>query len=176
MSIFSRLAEARLLVFLVLLSGCASAHRYDQPSGSDIAHLVGKSVREGAFDWEALSVSAVDDRYIRDSFFGNASHRATLTPGPHRVVVRASFNRQLSGAGPFEAYVVVQFDPRPGIQYRLAGEVRDNLYIVWIEDLLSGERVSEVASSSYQSQARISPVVPIFVSVPARQVSAVKLQ
>lgn len=163
MPLLAKLSCAAAIVF----SGCASTNSYVQPATTDAAWVSGKSVHTAFADWESLLVTTVDNKFVPVSFFSqSAKARLALTPETHRLVVHATFNRQLAGPGPFEAFVVLSFEPQPGGNYQLGGGVRDNVVDAWMEDRSTGERVSEIVSAPYQTQPQTTTYTPVYYVPP----------
>jgi len=147
----------------VLASNCVSANRYVQPDAEGVASLIGRSVHNAFFDWEFFAVTTVDNRFVSALFGSSAKARLALTPESHRLVVQATFNRQFTGGGPYEAFVALSFTPQIGGVYQLGGGVRDNLVDVWVEDRFTGVRVTEVFSAPYQTQPKAPVYTPIYL-------------
>ena len=152
------------IVTAIWLAGCSSVNRYVPPTSQDVATITGKWLRNSWFDWESYSVTTVDDLYVKmPAFNGEHAARVALTPEPHRIVAYSKFNRQFGGGGPFDAYVALAFEPKANGRYRVNGRVRDNLFEIWVEDLDTGERASEVVEVRYRQMPTGTTYIPIYI-------------
>jgi hypothetical protein len=150
-----------LLAFLV--TGCASTNVYRNATTSDAATLTGMWRSGGMADWEYAAVRGVNDKYVPAPFFGRPGTATTkLVPGSHRILVYSSFNRTLLESGPFEAFLALGFQAEPQGSYRLQFKIRDNVIDAWVEDVLSGQVVSETSTEPFAEQAR-SVYAPVYV-------------
>jgi hypothetical protein len=151
-----------LLVVLVAYGVAAPAKK---PPG-DSAVVTGSSNEHGLYHWERFQVLAVDGRFVHRPFFGDITKaKAVVDPGVHRVVVEGSFATRFNDGGPFEATIALTFDAKAQGSYRCVGRVSDNLIEAWVEDAVSGERVSDMASGPWHSR-EATTTIPIIV--PAR--------
>lgn len=157
-----RLAVA-LFVAVPFFGGCASPNAYVAPAAADSAHLTGKWLRTGLYEWESYGVRAVDDRFVSNPLVGRFSgSRVPLTPGERRILVEAEFNRTAAGSGPFEAFIALRHDFRANTEYRLNGAIRGNLVEVWVEEP-SGRKVSEAFSADFRTKRGEGITVPVVV-------------
>ena len=142
-------------VFLLAstLGGCASTNSYVAPEASDSPTIAGYKVERGLFDWEHYSVEAIDDKRVPRHLFSGplvpADRAYALTPGTHKLLVRAFFNRVRGGGGPFEAQVVVVAEFVAGTAYQLRAEVADNLVHVRVAEASTGKSVSETSAAPF---------------------------
>jgi hypothetical protein len=137
-----------------------------QPKAPERGVLTGSAREEGWYKWERYRLMALDGTFIREPFFvAGVKAKAKVSPGLHRAVVSAQFERSYSSGGPFEAIIMVPFEAKEGVAYRISGQVSDNKIDVWIEDADSGTRVSEIASGEYRAGSKQN-TVPVFI--PAR--------
>jgi hypothetical protein len=156
----------RLTALLVLLSlaGCASTVTFSSRTSPELATVVGQMDREGAFNWRAFVLVAVDDKPVSHGFLSDTRDTVVrVEAGEHRFVVQAGFNTGFGGPGPYEAIVLLMASVEKGKTYRVNGAVRDNLYFVWLEDPTTGARVSQEASAPYSVSSSRDTYIPIYI-------------
>ena len=159
-----RPAIALLIAVMPFFGGCASPNAYVAPTAGDSAHLTGKWLRTGLYEWESYGVRAVDDRFVSNPLIGRFSGaRVPLTPGKRQILVEAEFNRTAAGSGPFEAFVTLHHDFRGNSDYRLNGAIKGNLVEVWIEEQPSGRKVSDTFSAACRTRRGDGITVPVIV-------------
>jgi hypothetical protein len=154
------------LLALLFLSACATVTSPTPGTANPIATVVGQMDRHGGmFTWRSFVPLAVDNKPVSRSFWADA-HDAVVQvePGVRRITLRATFNRGLGSGGPWEAIAVLQTTVEAGKTYRLNGEVRDNQFVVWLEDIKSGVRLAEEGSAPWGSVAQ-GQSIPIFIPV-----------
>lgn len=164
-----RLLWAGLLT-LSMLAGCATPggdrSTFSDSQAADAASITGRWIRESAFVWEGYSLFAVDDKFVAAPAMSRSEHAtAKVSPGPHKLAVKVIFNRGgLGGAGPFQAFVPVAAELKPGAKYRVVGKVTGTAAQAWLEDAETKERVSEVGAAPFGRLAQSAPI-PIFIPV-----------
>jgi hypothetical protein len=159
-----RFAIALLVAVMPFFGGCASPNAYVAPAGGDSAHLTGKWLRTGLYEWESFGVRAVDDRFVANPLIGRFSGaRVALAPGGRRILVEAEFNRTAAGSGPFQAFIALRHDFRANADYKLNGAIKGNLVEVWIEDEPSGRKVSETFSADFRTKRGEGITIPVVV-------------
>lgn len=152
--------------FLVfLLGGCASTVTLGPAQNGGHAIILGQIDRSrGALSWRSYSLLTVDNEPVKHAPLSDRYDTVVhLSPGNHRLVVQAAFNGGYGSGGPWDAIVLLKASVEAGRTYRLNGDVRDNLYVVWLEDSLSNAKVSDEAASTFTSSRSGGTVVPIFI-------------
>lgn len=137
-----------VVLFPLLLAGCASVNSYQEPpSGSrPLATVSGSSSRSSLFDWSSYLVSQIDDKTV--SMVWDENSKINVIPGYHAFIIASSFNRGY-GIGPYEGLTEVKMTVSAGKHYRFTGKMSGTLIKVWAVDD-AGNRVSPISSSSYQ--------------------------
>ena len=152
------------LLLLALLTGCASTIRVGSSPTSEFATLHSQMDRSaGIFEWRMQRLVAVDGVPVRYGFMTDGRDTPVEVPaGTRRLVVHSSFNTGY-GNTPREAYVLLVAPVASGKEYRLSGAVRDNQCSVWLEDLVTGEKVGAEGSETYRTVAPSPGMMPIFI-------------
>ena len=140
---------AAAVLAALLTQGCASDRPYVEPTGSDVARLSGKFIRDSHTDWERYALRGIDGLETPRSMWQDAADvTVAVTPGPHRVVVKFEYNRTRRGqlfrgpGEPTEAYYILQARFEPGRDYQLNGKVGVQFTEVWIEETGTGQVAS----------------------------------
>jgi hypothetical protein len=159
-----------LLLAVLIVAGCASTISMSPAPERDLATVVGQMDRsQGHFNWRKFVVMAVDSKQVNHGFMEDGRDTVLKLPaGERRFVIQARFNTGVGGPGPREAIVLLTAIVEAGKTYRVTGEVRDNLYFVWLEDPSSGTKMSEATSAPYRSASEGVGAAPIFIPVPRR--------
>jgi hypothetical protein len=160
---------AFLLAVVAGLSGCASTGRsmFVQSDASDAGTIRARWVRESFFVWEGYSLLNVDAKFVSVGFLGDPTTATTrVDPGSRRLVIRVAFSRGFR-TGTFEAFVPLDVDLKPSSHYEINGNILGATVEVWLEEIPSKQRVTEVGTASY---SRLPPApapvfVPIFVPI-----------
>jgi len=157
-----------LALLAVVLAGCAATTTIEPADNSDLsdrALVNGQMDRDASYaSWRSYSLVLVDDQPVRRGFMSSPhDSSASLPEGPHRFVVEASFNTGFGSGGPWGAIVPLRATVKAGQTYRINGIVRDNLFVVWLEDVATGAKVSEESSAAYARNAVNRGMVPIVV-------------
>lgn len=155
------------LLAVFALSGCATTVNPTKVDPANSAGIVNQMDRSrGFFNWRLFILQAADSVPVVYALMSDGRDDTVLVrEGTRRLVVRASFSTQY-GVGPWEAIVFLTATVKSGRTYLINGEVRDNLYFVWLEDPQSHEKISAEGSAPYQPGRRDS--APIFVPLPRR--------
>ncbi len=142
----------RVLPFsLALLTGCIPAElAYIQPTGTELATLTGKFIRQSFQDWERYEVRGIDGLLIRRSMLEeNAETVVRIAPGPRQIYVRFEYNRGRPASqffrGPAEptiAYYFLRARFEAGREYQVNGKVGAQFTELWIEEKSTGRAVS----------------------------------
>lgn len=113
--------------------------------------------------WQRFEVTHLDDEHqLATSILGESNSNFKVKQGVARLTVRATFHAWPTvpeAMGIQEATVKMTAHVQNAHVYRLGGEPRGSLYVVWLEDLSSGKRVSEV-SARYAPQRQELYFVP----------------
>lgn len=140
---------AAAVLATLLTQGCASDRPYVEPTGSDVARLSGKFIRESHTDWERYALRGIDGLETPRSMWQDAADvTVAVTPGPHRVAVKFEYNRTrraqlLRGPSePTEAYYILQARFERGREYQVNGQVSAQFTEVWIEEKQTGQVAS----------------------------------
>ena len=157
--------KTTILLTALLIYGCSTANTYKTP---DIpknlqATIVGKSVTAGLFDWEQYTVESIDGLTISYFFTGGTSHRIPVSPGEHKLVVYAQYNRSLGGPCPCEAFLQVPVNVESGVSYQVNGKVEGNQIQVWLEDAETSEKISQIFESNIMRSPRTT-MIPIIIN------------
>jgi len=166
----SAVTKTLLLSLLCLVTtGCATSITLASAPASQTGTIVNQMDRSrGTFDWRLFILRAVDSKPVNYSFMSDGrDDTIQVDAGERRLVVNAGFNAGLNSGGPRDAFVLLTVSIEPGRTYLLNGDVRDNLYYVWLEDVKSRQRASPEFSAPYRlTPQQVSS--PIFIPVPKR--------
>lgn len=117
-----------------------------QATGTAI--ITGKFDRESAFKWTSITLWAVDNERVRTFSLFHPENIETMVPaGERTLTVRAAFSPGI--AGPRRgAFIRIDESLAGDRRYRLNGRVQDDRFILWLEDLDSGEKIGPEVSSA----------------------------
>ncbi|WP_290579586.1 hypothetical protein [Ketobacter sp.] len=153
-----------LLVFILLLSGCASnPQHYAQPIHSaETASLSNISTRNSVNDWIRFQVTYIDELWLsyRRPWYDPFRDMDTilLSSGQHHIVVKAEFNRSNVDC-PCTAIGDLNFHAEPGKSYKVNGELVGDAVRFWVEELPSGQLASDAVASPYVKLKYSSPIM-----------------
>ncbi len=141
-----------IILLAIVLQGCTTINEYSEPksAAAQVALLKGKSDRQGLATWSYFVVEAIDEQPI--SFFKTGTgFDFKLTPGKHKILMKAGFNRGWGDLCPCESRLVVTGSFSAGNTYRLNGKVVDNRIKAWVENADTGAIVSNTDEEAYVS-------------------------
>lgn len=147
------LADMLLALVCVSCGGCASTasnHATISPTPYG-ATIQSYEYRKSAFNWGRYTVIAIDNQPVSKMCWDCTDRQYSVTPGSHTILVRANFNFQFSGPGPFEAYVAVPMEAEQGARYIVDGEVKNDKVKVWIRNMGTGAQAGEPAVEDFGS-------------------------
>lgn len=135
----------------------------------DLATVLGQIDRSrGVFNWRSFSIQAVDNNPVSHGFMSDPRDTVVkVAAGERRFVIQAAFNTGFGHGGPWETILLLVARVEAGKSYRITGEPRDHLLVVWLEDASTGEKVSAEAHAPYRRMA-VDGGAPIFIPVPRR--------
>ena len=152
----------------LLLSGCASAPHYQPPQhDQSAASIHGYSVKtnkkfldtllsSSCSDWHNAQVTRIDGQEVdyKGSLFEGApwyQQAIPITAGKHTLTVETDFDRPCDlpndSIESFQAVTVMTINAKPGVHYRLNGDIENTYYAtVWVETQ-NAKRVSNKIST-----------------------------
>lgn len=155
-----------VVLVLALSNGCATVspdQRFGPSEAPGAARLAGKSNTTTLFTWENVTVMSVDGKFVPPSIWtGPDTSPIAIDPGPRRLVIRARFVAGF-GNGPYDAIVPIAFTAREKTDYAL-NYALDGVYIkIWVEEVESGAKASDVIERVAERGPPPSPTIPIFI-------------
>lgn len=160
----SRVSYIRGLFYLLLtasslsISGCVSPLAYISPdeSNQDAATISSHHDRESIFTWANFYILTVDGK---DAFsFVNPDAPIRISSGVHTIGLKVEHNDGIGSSGPYQGYPILTVNIAPRTDYTFNGNLDKNLVKVWLENIKTKERVSDIFSSG----AAAKPM-PIYV-------------
>lgn len=152
-----------LLVPAILMTGCATVERYQEPRaiGQPLATVSGSSERSGLFNWRTSMIYAIDNKPIGMVWSENS--KINVVPGPHTFVVNTQFSRGFA-EGPYGAVNEINAVLKSGQDYRFVGIPQGSSRVIAYAIDSSGRKVSAVSSSPAQMVQTPPPMIlPIVV-------------
>lgn len=145
-----------ITTLLLSLTGCASINDYHEPQAGAAATVSGSSTRNGLFDWNSTTVTAIDNKNV--GMVWSESSKIKVTPGTHRFTVYTQFNQTFGGGGPFNGFVDVSATVRPNQYYRFVTKVDGASIKAWAVDA-NGRVSSSIGSNHYEVAPRNIPII-----------------
>lgn len=125
-------------------------YTYSESMSPDAASVVGYYNRIDSTIWERFSLLAVDDYFIKSNISGfNSVDELFINYGSHILTVRVNFNRGI-GTGPYEAIIPISANLHEKTKYRIVGKINQGQVSVWIEDIKTGSRITEIQNGNYK--------------------------
>src|SRR5476651_1707188 len=142
-------------VFCVL-SGCAAPSRVNLYDGKDAVKIHHLNHDEGLIVWDRIEVWAVNEKFIGSTYVGATTQ---LAPGLQKIAIHKYFH---PGMGPvYEGFATLTAELRPGALLALNGKTDGGEIVVWLQDELTGEIVSEEARGVVRAVQQNQSMVPI---------------
>lgn len=163
-----------LPVVLVFLAGCTPSYLYISPSDGPAAFLQEKSTlyedRYGESLHEAYRATGIDGKTLRYNWKSSAIEgQYHLLPGTHKIIAMALIRRGSILNGSNQYFGVLNGTFADNHHYFVNGTTRfaDNRLEMWVEDMDSGDKVSEILSLDLSQPVQRPNVVsyPIFIPV-----------
>lgn len=153
------------IFFAGLLSACATVDTTGSKNPATAATVVGQMDRHGGVSvWRSFIPLSVDSRAVKHGFWGDPQDTVVhVEPGTRRITLRAAFNTGFGSDGPWESIVLLTTPVEAGKAYRINGEVRDNTFVVWLEDTKSGTRLREEGVGTWSRLAPSPTMIPVFI-------------
>ena len=165
-----------LLILSALLAGCTPSHFYVSPSSGPTTFLQERSTRyEDRHDetlQESYRVTGIDGKTVRFNWKSAAIEgEYRLLPGPHKIIVRAGIRRGSAWNNVDEYFGVLNAVLAENRHYFINGTpyFADNLLEMWVEDLDSGAKVSEVLGLDLSKPVPRPNVVTYPIYIPAKR-------
>jgi len=167
--------QYRSLLFLsILLAGCTPSHLYFSLPDGPVAYVQEKGThyedRNGESLQESYRATCIDGKTLRFNWKSAAiDGQYRLLPGPHKIITMAMIRRGSILNGSSRYYGVLNAVLAENRHYFVNGATRfaDNRVDVWLEDMDSGDKVSDVLPLDLSQPVQQPNVVtyPIFIPV-----------
>jgi hypothetical protein len=155
-------------LILVMLAACASTggSSFSPSESTNSASIQAYWNRESLAVWEGYELLSIDNKFVSYGMFLDPTTATTkIEPGQRKIVVSVKFNKGY-GTGPFEAFVPMDVELKPAMQYQLKGMAAGTTVEAWLELASTGEKASNVFKAMYGKSAPAPVAIPIFI--PAR--------
>ena|SRR5665213_51217 len=149
------------------VSGCAPTVMINVSKDSQVATITGQQVIHllEPIKGRTFILEDVDGNSINHGIWSGPHETVVkVTPGERRLVIRAQFNTGM-GNPLREAIIPLVASVEAGKRYRINGVVKEDRYVVWLEDESTGIKTSGEASATYVHAQNQPGFVPIFVPI-----------
>lgn len=161
-----RARRIALAVVMLLNGACSSTAPRDTVLShqAKVATIQSYEYRKSVFNWGRYTVLAIDNTPVSKMCWDCSDRQYPLAPGAHSILIRANFNFQFSGPGPFEAYVAAPILAEEGRHYIVQGEIQDDKVKVWIMDMATGVQAGAQVVEDFGS-APTTEFTPVIIPV-----------
>lgn len=144
---------------VLMMSGCASY--VEPPSSPQTATIQGSVQSKSLVTWNSTDITSIDGKSLGMKW--SQSSKFNISPGKHKIIVNASFNRGFGSGGPYYALIQIPFIAKPGTHYIAKSSPKGIKIRAWIENMINNKRISVIRSQNYQVAPRESMSVVTIV-------------